>query len=372
MKSKKIAIFHNFMDNIGGAEIVTLILSRELNADIYTTNINSEKISKMGFEDLLPKIKSIGKLPLNAPFRQQLALFKFRRLDLKNKYDFYIIAGDWAMAGAVNNKPNLWYVHSPIREIWDLYEYIRNKLLNLWIKRFVFDLWVKFNRHLNRKYVQQIQKIVCNSKNTQTRVKKYLRKNSLVINPPIETSMFKYKKSKGYWLSVNRLYYHKRIDLQLKAFSKLPNEKLIIVGCYEKAKHFEEYAEKMMKIKPKNVEILKEITQEELRELYSNCKGFITTAMNEDFGMTPVEAMASGKPVIAPNEGGYKETVINRKTGILIDNINEEKLIMAINQINQELDKNPKKYKNSCINQAKKFDTKVFIEKIIREIKQLK
>ena len=110
----KIAIFHNFLDNIGGAEIVTLTLARELNADVYTTNIDYDKIKKMGFENIV--IKSIGKIPINAPFRQQMALWRFRRLKLKN-YDFYIIAGDWAISGAVNNKPNLWYVHSPIREI---------------------------------------------------------------------------------------------------------------------------------------------------------------------------------------------------------------------------------------------------------------
>jgi len=364
MKPEKIAIFHNYMDNIGGAEIVGLTLARELKADIYTTNIDREKIRKMGFSDV--NIISIGKIPINAPYRQQIALWKFRNLNLKDKYDFYIIDGDWAMSGAVLNHPNLWYVHSPIREIWDLYPYIRNNLLNLWVKRFVFDFWVKLNRYLNKKYIKHVQKIVCNSKNTQGRVKKYLKRDSIVINPPIDTSKFYCRKAGNYWLAVNRLYYHKRVDLQVKAFSKLSNEKLIIVGCYENAKHFEEYAKKIMKIKPKNVEILKEIPEAELAELYANCKGFITTAMDEDFGMTPVEAMASGKPVIAANEGGYKETVIDGITGKLINNINEEKLIEAI----KEIGKNPKKYKSACLKQAKKFDIKLFIKKIKEQIEK--
>ena len=88
----KIAIFHNFLDNIGGAEMVSLILARELKADIYTTNIDKEKIKKMGFSNI--NIFSIGKVPLNAPFRQQSALLRFRFLNLKNKYDFFIISGD--------------------------------------------------------------------------------------------------------------------------------------------------------------------------------------------------------------------------------------------------------------------------------------
>jgi len=363
----KIAIFHNYMDNIGGAEIVTLTLARELGADIYTTCIDKEKIKKMGFSNI--KIKSIGKIPINAPYRQQFALLKFRKLNLGKKYDFYIIAGDWAMSGAVNNKPNLWYVHSPIREIWDAYEYVRKNAVPLPLRPF-FDVWVYLNRYLNKKYIQEVDKIVCNSKNTQKRVKKYLNKNAVVINPPIETAKFHYKKTGNYWLSVNRLLIAKRIDMQIKAFKKLPNEKLIIVGSYEKSRHFQKYADYIKKIKPKNVTLLHWIDDEKLLDLYANCKGFIATAINEDFGMTPIEAMASGKPIIAGNEGGYKEPVINNITGKLIDNINAEKLAEAIGKMSKELRKNPAKYRTTCQKRAKKFDAKIFIKKIKKEIEK--
>ena len=121
----KVAIFHNYMDNIGGAEIVGLTMAREFKADFYTTNIDNERIKKMGFSNI--KLKSIGKIPINAPIRQQAALWRFSHLDLKDQYDYYIMDGDWAMSGAVHNRPNLWYVHSPIREIWDLYEFTRQR-----------------------------------------------------------------------------------------------------------------------------------------------------------------------------------------------------------------------------------------------------
>jgi len=355
----KIAIFHNFLDNIGGAEMVGLTLARELNADIYTTNIDAEKIRRMGFEEILPRIFSIGKVPLNAPFRQQIALFRFRFLNLKNKYDFYIIDGDWAMSGAVNNHPNLWYVHSPIREIWDLYEYTRNNTVPF-IFRYIFDVWVMINRRMNRKYAKNVDVLACNSQNTKNRIKKYFGRNAFVINPPIETSKFNYAKNGDFWLSVNRLITHKRVEMQMGAFSKLPNEKLFIVGSYEKAAHFKKYANFIKRMKPENVEIKSWISKEELISLYSNCKGFITTSKDEDFGMNTIEAMASGKPVIAPNDGGYKETIVNGKTGILIDDINEDKIINAIKTI----EKNPETYKNACQGQAARFDTKIFIEKI--------
>ncbi|KKQ21837.1 MAG: Mannosyltransferase [Parcubacteria group bacterium GW2011_GWA2_37_10] len=366
----KIAIFHNYMDNIGGAELVDLIMARELGADIYTTNINKEKIKKMGFRT--DNIFSIGKIPVNAPFKQEGAYWKFKNLNLGKKYDFYIIAGDWAMSGAAHNKPNLWYVYSPIRELYDLNKYIRENIVpSVYLKnlnKYIFDFWVFYMRFLNKRDLKHVEEIVCISENVKQRVKKYLRRDSEIIYPPTETNNYYYNKNGKSWLSVNRLIGHKRVDMQLKAFSKIPNEKLIIVGSYENSKHFEAYSDYCHKIKPENVEIKSWISQSELIDLYANCKGFLTTAIDEDFGMTPVEAMASGKPVIAPNEGGYKETIINGKTGILIDDINEDKLAEAVKKLGKEIKKNPLKYKKACQEQAKKFDTKIFIEKIKKRL----
>jgi len=367
---RKIAIFHQFLDNIGGAEILVLFLARGLNADIYTTNISNEKIKQMGFADMIPKIKSLGKIPKNAPFKQQLAFHKFRKLNLKNKYDFYIIGGDWAMSSGVNNKPNLWYAHSPLNELWEFKNHIKQEMCSWWQKP-LYELWVKFNRKLNLKYLKHVQIFTCNSENTKNRIKKYYKKNAIIINPPIDTKKYIYKPSKNYWLSVNRLIKHKRIETQIKAFQKLPNENLIIVGSYEKgSKHFEEYKKDIEKIKPKNVKIINWIKDKELKKLYSECSGFITTAMDEDFGMAPVEAMAAGKPVIARNIGGYKETIIDCKTGYLIDNLNSERLKEKIQQISKELKKDPNKYKKACQQQAKKFDTKEFIKKIKKQIEK--
>jgi glycosyltransferase involved in cell wall biosynthesis len=365
----KVAVFHNFMDNIGGAEIVTLNLVRELNADLYTTNIDFDKISKMGFSDIIGRIFSIGKIPNEAPFRQQLAFWKFRKLNLSGQYDFFIISGDWAMSAAVNNHPNLWYAHSPLNELWAFKDFIRNDLLSSW-KILPYDLWVSFNRRLTLKYAKSVDDWICNSNNTKKRIKKFYKQEAKIIYPPTATTDYTYRPAEDYWLSVNRLITHKRVDLQIKAFSKLPEEKLIIVGSYEVGvEQFESYKNYLENLTPKNVSIIHWVDNKKLKDLYAGCKGFITTAKDEDFGMTVVEAMASGKAVIAPNEGGYKETIINGKTGILIDDINEEKLAQAIKNLSDELVLNPEKFKADCLENVTRFDIEEFIKKIKAEIK---
>ena len=368
----RIAIFQNFLDTIGGAEVVGLTMARELDADIYTTNIDRGKISAMGFDDVLPRIFSIGKVPKNAPFRQQMVLWRFHTLNLKGKYDFFVINGDWAVSGAVNNKPNLWYVNATIREIWDLREYVREKLIRPW-KRPIFDLWSNYNRYLNKKHVGHVGAIASNSTFTKERVKKYLNRDSNLVYPPTQTNKFRYDKTGDYWLSVNRLIGYKRVDMQLKAFAKMPDEKLIVIGPYEKSKTSLSYVDLIKRIKPTNVTIIEGADSfEELAHYYANCKGFITTCLAEDFGMTVVEAMASGKPVIAPNEGGYRETVIDGETGILIDDLDEHKLAIAIQQLSKELKDSVKQnnYQKECRRQAEKFDASVFTRKIQSLIEQ--
>ena len=359
----KIAIFHNYLDNMGGAEHVVLTLARELKADVYTTSLDFELIKKMGYEDI--SFHTIGKVPINPPFRQQAALKKFSKLKLGTQYDFYIIAGDWAVSGLLHNAPNIWYAHSPIREIWDLYEYTRATTVPFH-KRIFFDLWVRYNRHLTTHYVKKAEIVACNSETTQKRIAKYLNRDATVIFPPVDTSQYYFESVGDYWLSVNRLLPHKRIALQLNAFKKLPDEKLIIVGSYEKAHHFQKYASLIKKSLRPNVELISWVEKKALLKLYANCRGFITTSMEEDFGLTAIEAMASGKPVIAPNEGGYRQSILNNKTGILINNISEQKIVDAVNTIN----KNPSLYKDHAIAQAACFDTSIFIKKIKDHIRQ--
>lgn len=362
----RIAVLHNFMDNIGGAEIVSLTMARELGADVYTTSFDAERIASIGFGDVVPRIISIGAIPTKAPFRHQLALRLFRRLHLGKKYGFYIISGDWAVSAAVNNKPNLWYAHGPLNELWAFKDFVGAKMMSLW-KRPIFEIWVRMNRMLTRRYARHVGTWVCNSENTRKRIRMYYGKEAVAVYPPVDTKRYSCSARAGYWLSVNRLLDHKRVDIQARAFAQMPGKKLVIVGSYEKGTtQFESYKNYIEKIKPPNVELRHWVPASELLDLYAHANGFITTSRDEDFGMTAVEAMAAGKPVIAPMEGGYMESVIDGETGILIDGIDETKLAQAVNELDDEL-KDPlkrKRYEERCMARAKLFDTAIFIKKI--------
>lgn len=353
----RIAIFHDFFGSIGGGEKLVLEIAKSLNADIITSEINKENLKRLGIGDA--KFIDLG-WRLGFPILKQLhSSYKFSRANFP-EYDFYIMSGNWSIFAARKHKPNMLYCHTPARMFYDSYAHFKE--ICPWYAKPMFILWAYFHKKQTEKSLRHIDKIIANSKNTQNRVRKYYKKDAKIIYPPIKQC--KFRKFGEFWLSVNRIYPHKRIELQVEAFRALPKEKLVIVGGWMKGDHAAGYAKKIFKNLPENVKYIGEVGEKELEELYGECKAFITTSMNEDFGMTPLEAMSAGKAVVAVNEGGYKETVLNGKTGCLV-NSDKESIINAI----KEISKNPKKYKKACQRQARKFSVENFIRKIKEEVK---
>ena len=214
------------------------------------------------------------------------------------------------------NPNNVWYCHSPNRGLYDLRKRIAGRYNPFW--RAVYRCWADFWTHFDQKHVGYVKKIVANSQNVAKRVRTYYGRSAEVIHPPVSINKFYHKPSEDYYLSVQRLMPEKRVDLQLRIFERLPNEKLVIVG---KAEYGTEYQEKIGRwiSRLSNVEWRERVSDEELTELYARCKAAVQTAVDEDFGYAPVEAMASGKPCIAVNEGGFRESIIHEKTGLLVN-----------------------------------------------------
>jgi len=358
-RAKRIAIFHDYLSAIGGGEKTVLTLARALHADVITTDVNEDSIRKMGFKDV--HIISLGETLKIPSLKQIHASLLFAFCDFSKEYDFFIFSGNWAHYAAWRHKPNLCYCHTPVRAFYDLRDVMAERQPNPCLK-LIFRLWTGIHSYFDRLSMKNVQKIIANSKNTSERVKKIHRRNATVIHPPVPIERYKFKESGDFWLSVNRLYPEKRVELQIETFKRLPNEKLLIVGGYIAGDHAAKYQSRLKDI-PYNVKMLGVVDDAKLAELYSTCKGLIVTAVDEDFGMTPIEAMAAGKPVVAVNEGGYKETVIDGVTGELVK-ADVKDMIRGISRIS----KNPLKYRKACERRAKEFSEKIFIKRMKEEI----
>lgn len=348
----KIVIFHDYFGAIGGGEKVVIALARALDADIITTDVDA--VARM---DSAVQVTSLGPTIKAPPFKQLSATLKFSSCDYSDEYDFFVFSGNWAHYAAKKHHPNLWYCHTPVRAFYDLYDTFLQRQ-NL-IQRQLYRIWVTAHRKFDQNAVKDLDRIVVNSRNTQKRVKKYYDRDSTLIYPPVDSSKYSCKEYGDFWLSVNRLYPEKRIELQVEAFRSMPDERLVIVGGYSEGDHAAPYVNRIRRCLPGNVELYGEISEEELVDLYARCKGFITTARDEDFGMTPVEAMAAGKPVVAVREGGYCESVIDGVTGLLVDP-NAPGLVAAICNISQD----PERFGSACLERSKLFDITLFEEKI--------
>jgi len=307
----RVAIFHDYFGAIGGGERVVLTLARAFDATVYTTDIHRQSVNRLGFDDV--RLVTLGDLVPQAPLKQVQASLKFLRARVDA--DAYVLSGNWATYAARRHHPNVLYCHTPVRVFYDLREAFLRRQRNVAL-RAAARSWIALQAALDRMAWSQVDRVVANSANTRRRIRDYLGRDAPVVHPPTDLSRFRFETVGDFWLSVNRLYPEKRLEIQFETFRRLPRERLVVVGGYARGDHADGYAEGLRP--PPNVELRGEVDDAELARLYARCRGLICTAMDEDFGMTPVEAMASGKAVFAVDEGGFRETVLAGETGWLL------------------------------------------------------
>ena len=351
----KIAIFHDYFGAMGGGERVVLTMAKILDADIITTDMDA--LRKM---DPDVRIISLGPTPKYRGFKQVAACLKFYRCDFSRDFDFFIFSGNWAHYAAHRHSPNFWYCHTPVRAFYDLYHVFLERLDVL--SRQEFRIWSRIQKRYDQRSVSNINMIVTNSKNVQGRIRKTYGREAEIIYPPVDTSHFYTTGYGDFWLSVNRIYPEKRIEIQIEAFRRLTEEKIVIVGGFAAGDHATGYFKKLQRQLPPNVTMAGEVSETELLRLYATCKGLICTALDEDFGLTPLEAMASGKPVVAVNEGGFRETV-TPQTGMLVEP-SQDIIIEAVKTVSRD----PESYREACIARAREFDLPHFEEQIKKAV----
>ncbi|MCU0631935.1 MAG: glycosyltransferase [Methanolinea sp.] len=293
---------------LGGAERLILDLARVLDAEVVVPHFNEAIVSHYDPGREI-QIRSLGHPLPDEPTRQIAGMRLFRKATLD--YDFYICIDDMAVRYLSNRVPHLYYMLTPRRAMYDMYyQFLEQKSP---LSRILYTPALALARAADRRFVQRhVKNLACISHTVRTRIQKIYLRDARVLYPPVHTDRFTWRPSEGYWLSVGRVDKWKRVHLQVEAFSRMPEKTLVVVGQVYPG--YEDLARNA----PPNVIFRHVQGEEEMRNHFSRCEGFITTAIDEDFGITPVEAMASGKPVVAVREGGYQETVVDGVCGRLV------------------------------------------------------
>lgn len=253
------------------------------------------------------------------------------------------------------------YTHTTPRRVFDQYE-ISKKFYPLFLQPF-YAIFARFWKWLYLSTIKKYDINIANSENTRQRIIDHTGSDAnAVIWPPIMTEKFKWLGQEDYFFSWGRLDEAKRIELIVKAFRKMPDKKLIVASGGPRLE-----AVKKLAAGYDNIKILGWVPDEELFNLVGKCRAIVYIPIDEDAGMTHLEANAAGKPVLAVAEGGLKESVLQGQTGISVKaNPNEDDLIKAAEIMTKNW---CWERKEICEEHAKKYDQKIFFEKMKKIIK---
>lgn len=365
----KILIIHDRFKFKGGAERLVLIMAKALNADIATEYWNEDESFKKD-ELLKPegevapprllqkKIIILGKQVWHTGLSYFSAQWRFFwQTKFIKDYDIIIFSGNNCLSSAwrVRGKRKIMYCHTPVRYAYDLKDYYYQQ--KSWWKKPLFLFFVFIARVIYQWGIKKMDIVLANSKNVQARLKKHCGVASTVVYPPIDTEKFRWQGQRNYYLSFGRVDKLKRVDDIVRAFQQMPDRNLIVVSGGPELKNI-----KKMTSGFSNIRVLGFVSDEQLVELVGNCIATIYIPLQEDFGMTPLEAAAAGKPTIGVDDGGLKESIIHKKTGYLLPkDYKIEDLIKAVEWL---APKRAAEMSGDCVRQAKKFSKEVFVDKI--------
>lgn len=357
-KKPKIALAHDFLNRLGGGERVLKVLADMFpEAPIYTLLYDKKKVGHV-FDESRIRTSHLQRYPRFIRNRHKYLLTKMPKEVEKfdfSEFDIVLSSNSAFTHGILTNTDtkHICYCHSPMRYAWDwTHEYLEEQNFGM-VKKAVAALVLKKMRMWDQIAVDRADEFIANSRNVHRRIKKYYRKDSKIIYPPVDVERFNpQRKHADYFLIVSTLAPYKKIDLAIQLFNKI-GQQLLIIGDGPHKPYLQSIA-------APNVSFLGFKDDDAVVEYYQNCRAFIFPG-EEDFGITPVEAMAAGKPVLAYGKGGVTESVIPGETGEFfyqptIDSMEDGLARLILNE---------KKYVMKRIReQAEKFSTRKFKRKI--------
>jgi len=320
----KIALVHDYLTQRGGAERVFELLCRHFpEADIFTSLYDPERTIELG--DRLVKTTVLQSVPGATKYFRLMAPFyypAFRALDLQD-YDL-IISSSTSFAKAVRKRPDATHVcfcHNVTRFLWDTQTYLREYSDFQNFYPFIEKIFQAM-RKVDLKYSQEPDLYIANSSTVADRIQKIYGKQAIVINYPIDINRFTFSEQKeNFYLASARMISYKRLDVIVEAFNWL-GWQLYVMGDGPERERLEAQA-------LSNVKFLGHVSDRDRTELMTKAKSVVVAAL-EDYGLVPVEANASGTPVIAYGAGGVLDTQVPGETGVFFKRQTPESLQSAL------------------------------------------
>lgn len=342
MKEPKVALVHDYLIQYGGAE-KTLEAISELfpKAPIYTSIYKPGNFpgNLGGFEDkkiITSKAPGffLNLLPIFSKYFTFLIPLIFEGFDL-NQYDL-IISDSSSYAKGILTKPDqlhISYIHTPPRFIYGYS--VENTKRNAWYYKPVVEVVDHFLRLWDFNAAQRPDFLVANSEEIAQRIRKFYKRDSTVTYPPVEISnqppISQTELMKNpYYLVAGRLVAYKNFDMVIKAFNKLPELTLYVIGDGNEHQHLESIA-------GENIKFFGRVNDEEKHKLMRSCLGLINSVKDEDFGIVPIEVISHGRPVLVHRSAGHLETIKEGINGIFFDNLSVESLATAIKNFDLQI-----------------------------------
>lgn len=362
-KKPRIAIVHDWLTNMGGAENVVLALAEAFpGSPIYTSTYAPENMP--AFKNLDVRTTWLQKLPRSLrklhKFFPMLRVHAFRKLDL-SEYDI-IISSSTAESKQVRktraDQIHICYCHTPIRYYWSHYEEYKQDpgfgKLN-WLIRLSMPLLVPPLKKADYKAAQNVDVFIANSEEVKKRIKKYYGKNSTVVHPPVSIDRFTPARTRDdYYVALGRQVPYKRIDLAVAASTEL-GLPLKVFG--NGSEH-----ERLVELAGPTVEFYTDrfgdASDQVVENALNHAKGFIFPA-EEDFGIVQVEALAAGAPVIAYSKGGALDIVQDGESGVFFNQQTTESLADALRKA-----ENTQFLPGTLRRKSRRFEKSLFISKI--------
>lgn len=335
-----VALVHYWLVNMRGGEKVLEALGDLFpGADLYTHVYDPDAVSdRLRRHDV--ETTFVGRLPgARRHYQKYLALMPLalEQLDLGD-YDL-VVSSESGPAKGVLTPPDtlhVCYCHSPMRYAWDLYhDYRADAGL---VARTLMPPVMHYLRLWDRASADRVDRFVANSENVRGRIRKHYRREAEVVHPPVDTEYFTPdgdpatdpatgRSASDPYLFVGQLIPYKRPDLAVEAFARMPDRELLVVGSGARERRLRRRA-------GPNVTFAGRLSGDDLRDAYRSCRALLFPG-EEDFGIVPVEAMATGRPVIAYRAGGATETVVEGESGLFFDEQDPGALVDAVERFEE-------------------------------------